>query len=308
MPALRLVPLVRAALPALVLAGCSAGGDHARTGAPRDAARPAALVDDAGDTVRLAATPRRIVSHNPATTESLFAIGAGPRVVGRTHWDEYPAAARAVPDLGDGMRPNVEAVLAARPDLVVLYASPENRPAAERLRAAGVPVFVTRDDRVRDFPRVTAALGRLTGDSARARLTSDTVLHALDAVRAATAALPKPTVAWHVWDDPLIVIGGGSFLGELVEVAGGRNVYADRAESSPQVSLEDVMKRDPDVILAGPASAPRILADPRWAPLRAVREHRVFTVDTVLTGRPSVRMGEAARHLARLLHPGAALP
>ena len=87
-------------------------------------------VDDFGDTVRLAHPATRVVSLNPVTTELIFALGAGDRLVGRTHWDLYPPAAAKVPDVGDGMQPNVEAVLGQRPDLVLLYASPSNRAAA----------------------------------------------------------------------------------------------------------------------------------------------------------------------------------
>src|SRR5262249_1742985 len=102
-------------------------------------AAPGELVDDSGARTTLAAPPARVVSLIPATTELLFALGAGPRVVGRTTWCDYPAAAASVPDLGNGIEPNVEAVVAARPDLVLLYKSGANRGAAGRLRSLGVP-------------------------------------------------------------------------------------------------------------------------------------------------------------------------
>ena len=106
------------------------------------------VIDDFGDSIAVAAPPSRIVSLNPATTELLFALGAGSRLVGRTHWDEWPIEALAVPDLGPGVRPNVEAVLAANPDLVVLYASEDNRAAATRLRAAGIATLSLKIDRI----------------------------------------------------------------------------------------------------------------------------------------------------------------
>jgi ABC-type Fe3+-hydroxamate transport system substrate-binding protein len=123
-------------------------------------------------------------------------------------------------------------------------------------------------------------------------------------VRAATAHLSRPTVFWHIWDAPLITIGSGSFMTELVDIAGGRNVYADINAPSATVSLEDVARRDPDFILAGPQGVQKISEDRRWRIVRAVREGRVIKVDTVLVGRPGVRLGEAAVSLANLLHPG----
>jgi iron complex transport system substrate-binding protein len=123
-------------------------------------------------------------------------------------------------------------------------------------------------------------------------------------VRAATASLPRPTTFWKAWDSPVIAIGGGSFLTDLVEIAGGRNIYGDDPRPSLDVTIEDVVRRDPDVVVSGPESSVRMRAQPAWRALRAVREGRVLVYDTMLVGRPGVRLGEAAVSLARLLHPG----
>lgn len=271
-----------------------------------DAPAPAAAHDDFGDTITAAAgPPERIVSLNPTTTELLYAIGAGDRLVGRTTWDLYPPQVRSVPDLGPGLRPNVEAVMAARPDLVILYASDDNRDAARRLRAAGVRTVAYRVDRVADFARVTRALGDLTGNTAAARTTVDTVQATLARVRAATAPLPHPTAFWILWESPLLAVGGGSFLDELLTAAGARNVYDSLPGPSPAVSFEDLVRRDPDVVLASPQSRLHILADPRWQALRAVRDGRVLVFDTTIVNGPSARVGSSAVSLARLLHPGA---
>jgi ABC-type Fe3+-hydroxamate transport system substrate-binding protein len=102
----------------------------------------------------------------------------------------------------------------------------------------------------------------------------------------------------------VITIGSGSFMNELVDIAGGKNVYADIAGPSAQVSLEDISRRDPDFILAGPIGRTQIASDFRWRIVRAARENKIFVVDTLLVARPSVRLGEAAVSLANLLHPG----
>jgi ABC-type Fe3+-hydroxamate transport system substrate-binding protein len=272
----------------------------------RSDAAPTALADDFGATVPhgTAGHPARIVSLSPATTELLFALGAGSRVVGRTTWDTYPVEARAVPDVGPGLRPNVEAVLARQPDLVVLYASADNRAADAQLRAAGIIVIALKIDRIAGFRRAALLLGVATGDSARAAAVVDSVDRTLERVRTATSGLEKPTVFWHVWDAPIYTIGAGSYLDELLVIAGAKNVYGDIDAPSPQVSLEDIVKRDPRYILAGPEGAAHIRASDAWQGVRAVREHRLLVVDTMLVGRPSVRLGEAAISLANLLHPG----
>ncbi len=277
----------------------------ALTGCEKQPSQLATLRDDFGDPVRIDQVPTRIVSLSPATTEILFALGAGPRVIGRSDFDLWPADARAIPALGNGIQPNVEAVLGIHPDLVILYASQDNRPAADRLRAAGVNTLALRLDHISDFRRTAQLLGAILRDSARAKAVTDSVYHTLDSVRATTAKLARPRVFWHIWDAPLITVGSGSFMNELVEIAGATNVYADINGPSKPISLEDVAHRNPDFILAGPIGAQKIAGDPRWRIVRAAREKKVLIVDTVLVARPSVRLGEAAASLANLLHPEA---
>ncbi len=262
--------------------------------------------DDLGDTVTFGGPAQRIVSLSPVTTEALFALGAGARLVGRTHWDTYPDAARAVPDLGNGMQPNVEAILGARPDLVVLYASEGNRSAARQLRAAGVATISIRTDHVADLRRVLGWLGRAVGDTAAGRVVADSVERSIAEVRALPRLAQAPRVFWHIWDRPLMTVGRGSFLHELVEAAGASNVFGDLALAAPQVTMEELVRRDPDLIVAGPNSAKDILASPVWRSVRAVRDGRLRVIDTILVGRPGVRMGEAAHHLRRLLVDSAA--
>jgi iron complex transport system substrate-binding protein len=262
-----------------------------------------ALRDDFGNPIRIGATPQRIVSLNPATTEILFTLGAGSRVVGRTEYDLWPDSARLVPAMGGGISVNVEAVLGAHPDLVLLYASQDNRSAADRLLAAGINTVSFKVDHVADFRRTTEVLGALLHDSTRARVVIDSVQHTLDSVRLATRGAPQPKVFWHIWDSPLITVGSGSFMSELVDIAGAQNVYADITGPSGPIALEDVAKRDPDFILAGPIGARQIESDPRWRIVRAAREKHILVVDTLLVARPAVRLGEAAVSLARLLHP-----
>ena len=261
-------------------------------------------VDDAGDPLPRPARRTRIVSLIPATTEILFALGAGDRVVGRTRWDGWPPEALRVPDLGDGIRPSVETVVGARPDLVILYASGDNRDAARALRATGIDVISLRIDSIAEFERAVVLLGDAVGEPVRARTVVDSVRSTLNRVRSATTGRARPTVFMLAWQTPLMAIGAGSFLTELVEIAGGKNVFDDLEGPSPQVSFEEVLRRDPQFILGRPETAGNLAAIERWRGLPAVREGRVLVMDTVVVGRPGVRLGEAAVSIARLLHPG----
>lgn len=265
----------------------------------RGAAGAAAVVDDFGDSV-VAGPAHRIVSLNPVTTELLVTAGYLDRIVGRTHWDHYPPAADAIPDLGNGMAPNVEAVVGARPDLVILYASAGNARAAATLRAAGVRTLAMRTDRIADFRRFAEAFAAVTGDSA-VRAAADTALASVEVVRRLPRLDPPLRVVWHMGEPPLFVAGRGSFMGELIGVAGGVNVFDDVDAPSPQVSVEEVARRSPDVVLAGPTTARKLATTPAWQAVRAVRDGHVAVYDTALVGRPGIRIGEAARHVRALL-------
>ena len=283
------------------LAACRPAG-----GAPP----PPGLVDDAGVRLRPGPAPRRIVSLNPTTTELLFALGAGPRVVGRSAACDEPAAAAAVPSLGDGFPPSVEAVAGARPDLVVLYHSAGNAAAAARLLALGIPVLRLRTDRLDDVGRAARLLGRAVG----APRAGDSLALRLERELAAEhAAAPGPLggtpVLLLAWDQPIIALGAGSFASELVQIAGARNVFGDVAASSAPVSLEAIAARDPAVVILAGSEMPGLERRPEWRILRAVREGRVLRLTHSSSNRPSPRAPAAVRTLrARLAALAPPLP
>lgn len=273
-------------------------------------AAPARLlaVDDAGDTVRLARTAQRIVSLSPATTELVWALGAGPQLVGRTRWCDYPEAARAVPDVGDGIPPNLEAVLAQRPDLVLLYRSGQNIDAARRLREAGIAVLQLDFNRLADVPRLALLLAPLLGRAATSdslARTFESALTAASVQRDSTCpsdrATACPSVLLLAWDQPPIAIGSGSFQGEILERAGGRNLFADLTVPSATVSIEAIAARDPDLVLVGDSSLPRIAGRPEWQVVRAVRDRRFVQFGLPAFGRPSPRAPEVIRALRAAL-------
>src|SRR6185437_7565859 len=180
---------------ALAVTAVSCTRDTTREAAPsRNSANASATrdSDDFGRPISFATHPTRVVSLNPTTTETIFAIGAGSRLIGRSHWDEWPDSAKTIPDMGNGIGPNVEKIVAAHPDLVLLYASEDNRAAAERLESAGIRTISLRIDRIADFDRSVRLLGRVLGDSANAERVVDTVAASLRRVAAATNGLRKP--------------------------------------------------------------------------------------------------------------------
>ena len=280
----------------LAFVACAEDGPRA----PASAAAALVVVDDAGDTIRLAAPAQRIVSLIPATTELLFALGAGDRVVGRTHWCDYPEAAASVADLGDGKSPHLEAVVAARPDLVVLYRSGQNGGAAARLRGLGIPAIQVRSDLLADVPRLARLFGRLTGRVASADSLAGAFEQELEAATVPSPARP-PSVFLLVWDEPPMTVGQGSYLSELIERAGGLNAYADLPTSSGQISVESAAARDPDVILTLSETIPAFALRPEWQVVEAVREQRFVRIAGSEFSRPGPRSPAAVRELATAL-------
>jgi iron complex transport system substrate-binding protein len=277
---------------ALLACGRAASGDRRGT---------VVVVDDAGDSVALRAPATRVVSLIPATTELLFAIGAGDAVVGRTQWCDYPAEALRVEDLGPGINPNLEAVLAVEPDLVLLYNSAQHATTAARLRELGIPALRLNTDALADVGRVGRLLGRLTGHGPGADSVSAAFDTALASARAGEGRTRRPRVLILVWEQPPMTLGRGSFLSELVERAGGDNVFADVASSSAPVSIEAVSARDPDLILTAASGPARIADRPEWQVVRAVRQRRFLHISGTEYDRPGPRSPGAIRALAERL-------
>ncbi|HEX6432833.1 MAG TPA: helical backbone metal receptor, partial [Gemmatimonadales bacterium] len=260
------------------------------------------VVDDAGDTLALASPARRVVSLIPAATELLFAIGAGPLVVGRTQYCDFPAAARAVTNLGDGIKPSVEAVVAQRPDLVVLYNSGQNAAVAGRLRDLGIPSLRINTDALSSVPRVARLLGSLTNHQRGADSLAAVFDTALAHATQNSTSARRPKILLLVWEQPPMTVGRGSFLSELIERAGGDNLFQDVTASSGVVSIEAVASRNPDLIFTTAEGPAAFATRPEWQVIPAVRQRRFLRVTGSHFERPSPRAPGAIRELAAQLN------
>ncbi|HET7042401.1 MAG TPA: helical backbone metal receptor, partial [Gemmatimonadales bacterium] len=223
-------------------------------------------------------------------------------------WDDYPAAAAAVPSVGNGIQPNIEAIVAHHPDLVVLYLSGSNAEVAARLRELGIPVVQLRTDLLESVADHARLLGDLTGT----RTTADSVAEAF-VTNLAAATVPisevatraeRPSILILAAVDPPITIGAGSFLDELVSRAGAVNVFHDLPQPSAPVSLEAIQQRDPDLILTTGARDPAIAGRPEWRVVRAVRQRRFVRIDGSEFDRPGPRSPQAIRDLRAALLAG----
>jgi iron complex transport system substrate-binding protein len=264
---------------------------------------------------------QRIVSTAPSVTEMLYALGLGERVVGVTSFCRYPPEAAAKPKIGDYLRPNLEAIVALKPDLVVMEATGIRR--AERLPALKLNVLEVDDGTLAGIYESVRKIGAAAGVPERAAALRSNMQAALEDLRRRTRGLASRRLLFVAGRTParledLIVVGRGSYLNELIEIAGARNAFADVGAPYLKVSLEQVLARNPEVIVdmgemaqtAGVSEEQKRAVVALWErqpALAAVRERRVFAVASDIFVVPGPRVVEAARALARMVHPEAGL-
>ena len=258
------------------------------------------VVDDRGVTVHLPQPPKRIVSLLPSITETVCALGGCSRLVGVDRYSNWPASVRALPQLGGGIDPNVEAVVAQKPDLVLLAKSSR---VVERLESLGLKVVVLEPKNHADMRRVLDKIGQVlgTGDAQR-------VWREIDAsVSAAAQSLPasvKNTRVYYEVNSGPFAAGESSFMGETLTRLGAKNIVPAAMGPFPKINPEFVARANPDVIMVGERSAQGLEQRPGWSSMRAVRDGRICRFkaeDSDVLVRPGPRMGEAARLMANCL-------
>ncbi len=297
---------------ALVLAGCGRSGGESSTG--RGAGASGAASSAAGSSAAGASGPgadqaARLVSLAPSTTETLFAIGAGPEVVGVSRFCDHPAAVARLPRIGGFNDPSLEAVLALRPTLVTGARGPANRGTVERLSAHGVASYFPPDASLADVRAAIRGLGAKTRRAAAAEAVVARIDAQLAAIAAALGGARRPRALLVFGRRPLSVAGPGTFADEMLRAAGAENVVTS-GPAYPTIGVERVLALAPDVILeAGMAAGGDGDFDwARYPAIPAVRDGRVLRFEDARVLRPGPRVAEGVAVLARLLHPAAVIP
>lgn len=274
--------------------------------APGATAAPLSAVDARGRMITLALPPQRIVSLAPATTEMLFAIGAGPRVVGVSRYCDYPNEARSRAKIGD-LNTSIERVIALRPDLVVASDSANRRAVEhlERLRGRRTPVFCVDPNTFEELYTALRALGAITGASVGAERVERTMREEVRRVQGALARTRKrPRVAFLLQTRPVWVAGPDTFVDDLIRMAGGVNVAAGAGTGYRPYPLEKLIAQRPEALLMRAPDDEDLASRPAWSGMPAVRTGALHSVGDEAV-RPGPRLTVALARLARLLHPEA---
>lgn len=276
--------------------------------APHAADAPA---DDLGRVWDGPLPARSVVSLAPNVTEIVCALGARDRLVGVDAASDYPPEVAKVQRVGQFLNPNLERIVALRPDVVFLSSATVTKAAAEELRARfHAPVFVLNPRRVSDVVANIQVVGQVLGLQAEADAVTAEMQARFDRVEAAVAAYPRRTLFLEVWHDPLTTIGPNTVLDDLIRMAGGENVAAKQPREFPTFSLEALIRADPEVYVVATMADGRFFGGPLnrrpgYQALRAVKHGRVHRVPADPVLRPTPRLAEGAEHLARAIHPEA---
>lgn len=254
------------------------------------------LTDEIGRQVRVSSTPQRIVSLAPSITEVLFALKLGDRIVGVTSYCDFPAEAKSREKIGDTLKPNLERLIALKPDLVLISTASQLEKITQQLDQLGIPVFVTNPKSVAGVLTSIRQIGELTDTAQQGEVLAAEMQGRISTVQRQVAGQDVPRVLYILQLSPLITAGKNTFINDLIIQAGGRSISGEESADYPQFSLETAIARAPEVIIV-PASHGTELVNVEavkqaFATTPAVKNNRIVRVNPDLIDRPGPRIVE----------------
>jgi iron complex transport system substrate-binding protein len=268
------------------------------------------VIDDQGTPITLSAPAQRIVSLAPHLTELLFAAGAGSQIVGVVEHSDYPAAASRIAQVGASKSVSHEALIALKPDLVLAWHSGNGAHLITRLRELGLTVYANEPKKLPDIARALRDFGLLSGHAEIGDAAAEEFMQTYTQLLRTFADREPVTVFYQVWNQPLITMNGEHLISAVIELCGGRNVFADAIPIAPRINVESVLRLDPDAIVAsGMADARPDWLDmwKAWPTLKAVRNQQLYFVPPDLLQRHTPRLLDGAKMLCEQLQATRAL-
>lgn len=255
-------------------------------------------VDDRQRTVCLEQSAQRIAALSPGATELLFAAGAGEQVVAVVSYSDYPPEAAAIPSVGSSTRMDIEQLLSLRPDLLIGWVTGNPVEQLELLESLGLPVFYLEPHSFEDISLVIERLALLSGNDEIGRNAAENFRQGMQQLRTAYKDAEPVDVFYQVWDEPLMTVNDGHFIGQVITLCGGVNVFGDQARQVPRISLESILSRNPEAIVAGGMGEENrdwLDAWERYSDLTAVQRNNLFFVPPSLIQRPTPRLLDGSR-------------
>ena len=265
---------------------------------------PVSVKDDLGNMVSLPAPASRIVTLAPSVVEVTYAAGAGDKIVATVEYSDYPASALKIPRVGGHSKINLEAVVAAKPDLIIAWESGNSPTAIEKLRQLGIPVFMSQPHKMSDIPGEIERIGVLAGTSPTAKKAADDFRKRYQAIASKYRDRSPVTVFYQVWQNPLITIGGQQIMSDAITLCRGDNIFGSLKPLAPRVSFEAVIAANPEAIVtSGMADQnPEMLdAWKKWPNLTATQRNNFFFVQSDLMNRSGPRILDGTKILCEAL-------
>ena len=262
------------------------------------------VTDFLGRTVTLNASAQRIVALAPHIVENLYSAGAGSKLVGVVSYSNYPREAADIAQVGSYAAFSLETIVSLKPDLIVMWGSGNGMAALEKLEPLGIPVYVSEPRVLADIPRSIRLLGKLAGTQVTSEAEALRIEGEIEQLKTDFGGGTEISVLYQIWNDPLQTLNGDHLISQVITLCGGRNIFWDTKSLAPKISIESVLLRDPDVIVASGMSKAR----PEWLDdwhnypsLQAVKNNALFYVDPDHIQRPTARVLLGARNLCEVL-------
>ncbi|MDK1287190.1 cobalamin-binding protein [Pseudoalteromonas sp. B95] len=249
--------------------------------------------------------PSRIIALAPHIVENLYAIGAGDKIVGTVEYADYPEAANRIPRIGGYHGIQLEKVLALAPDLVIVWKNGNKEADIEKLKSLGIPIAYSVSKDIRQVPTELIKLGELTGHKAQAEQLADKFNQRYQQIIKQFQGKVSLDVFYQLWPSPLMTTNGKTWIHQTLNMCGVRNVFAEAATEYPQISLENVIAKHPQVIIIPNEKAtkqPPQVQWQKWTEIPAVKHGQYIEVDADLLHRFSTRMLEGVQDMCDKLH------
>jgi len=261
------------------------------------------LSDDLQRTLVLAQPAQRVISLSPHITELVYAAGGGEQLVAAVEFSDYPVQAKQLPRVGSGFQLDLEAIVALRPDLIIAWHSGNGRGQLAQLEKLGLSVYYSEPQTLQHIGKNLRDIGRLLGTASIANAQAEKFSAAIDHLQQRYQNQSMISVFYQVWNRPLFTINGQHLISHIIELCGGRNVFADLPVLSPQIDLEAVLEKNPQVIIAGVGEGRSdwLQEWQRWPFLQAVKKQQVYGINADLIVRHTPRIVQGAEQMCEAL-------
>lgn len=256
------------------------------------------VTDDAGNVITLASPAKRIISLSPHVTEMIFAAGAGEQIIGTVKYSDYPAAAKAIPRVGDNRQLDIERIIAMKPDLLVVWMHGAFERQLEPLRKSGIPYFFSEPHKLEQIPETLLKLGSLFGTEKQARAAAGAFSQQLLQLSARYQKQSTVRTFYQVWGKPIFTLNDKNIVSDVIRVCGGKNIFGHLSAAAPTLSTEAVIQENPELILSGDSENQGVSGIEQWktfGTMLAVKNRNLVAIDGDQLNRAGPRIIDGAK-------------